>query len=228
MPLNISVFVPEGIIVSSDTLAFVKNGDEGYFSTAVRTFCLWDRYILSFAGEGYIDGMPYGYYISLFLKKNDSDRCQTVNDFAKLFIDFMGKYSSLDKVIIYCAGYDISDTDFVPCLMLIDKGDIIRLNYDSDNSQVLYNYHVVGNSLWINKLFLSTTFVDNVICQKETFNAANIDFSKYSVKTAVDFSKFLFDLTGKMDLITQTRPSVNNEITVAVVTPLGKTNIYKI
>ena len=68
MSLNIAVFVPEGITIVSDTLAFLKtNGDDGFPSSAQRTFCIDNRYILSFTGCNYINGMPYGYYVNSFL-----------------------------------------------------------------------------------------------------------------------------------------------------------------
>lgn len=225
MYLNVAVFVPEGIVLSSDTLAFVRNGDDGYFSESQRTFCLWNRYILSFVGNGYIGGLPYGYYINDFMFKNRQVTFQSVIDFLRCFFEYIKDYPIDKNEAIYCAGYDDNGIDLIPSLLLLERENIIRLNYDESNSQVLYNYHIVGNNLWINKLFLPTIFKDNVIGQEEEFQAASIDFSKYSIPAAVDFAHFLFSLTEQMDAIIQLRTTVNRKITTALITPLGKAYI---
>lgn len=220
MSLNIAVFVPEGIVISSDTLSFVKNGDDGYFSVAERTFCLWNRYILSFAGNGYMDGLPYGYYVNAFLSEYHSHDVETTDCLMKLFSGFVMRCVPDNEEVIYCAGYDAEGTRQIPCLWLWDKGQMARLNYDERCSQPLYNYHTVGNSVWINKLLLPTTFEDLVVNRKEEFLAADIDFSKYSISTAVEFAHFLLDLTGTMDVVTQRRITVNKSFTTACVVPV--------
>lgn len=221
MSLNIAVFVPEGITIASDTLSFIKNnGDDGYYSVVQRTFCIESRYILSFTGSGYINGLPYGYYINIFLSASRTNSIHCTHEFADLFRQFISRYlTAKEHETVYLAGYDEVCDNREPCLLLLDRGQITRLNYDEQQTQILYNYHAVGNSLWINKLILPTLFKDTVRRQEETFQAASIDFSKYSLATAIDFAHFLLDLTRKMDKMAQISPSVNEFYNTARLTP---------
>lgn len=56
MGLNIAVFVPEGIVLSSDSLAFLRQNDEGFEASSKRTFTVWNRFLVSFVGGGFING----------------------------------------------------------------------------------------------------------------------------------------------------------------------------
>lgn len=226
--MNVAVFVPEGIAISSDSLAFLKNDDDGYMSAAKRTFCLWNRFILSFAGNGYIDGLPYGYYVNSFCISQEPDSIQSTKELAEIFGAFINKYyTDNSHDAMYFAGYDRDANSLKPVLLLSENTRIKRLNYNEKNSQILYNYHAIGNILWINKLFLPTTFKDSVTNREETFQAANIDFSKYSLSTAIDFSLFFFDLTRRMEVLAQLRPSINEIVTTALITPLDGALIMK-
>ena len=220
MSLNIAVFVPEGITIVSDTLAFLKtNGDDGFPSSAQRTFCIDNRYILSFTGCNYINGMPYGYYVNSFLSTYHSVTIKSTFEFSDLFRKFINNHIPNDDVPIYIAGYDEIENRREAFLYLIDKGKIIRLNYDDKGAQFLYNYHSIGNSLWINKLILPTTYSDEFNKQDEKFQAACIDFSKYSLMAAIDFAHFLLSTTYKMDSFAQINPTVNTQYTTAIITP---------
>lgn len=194
-------------------------GDDGYFSVVQRTFCIENRYILSFASDGYIKGLPCGYYINNFLSVYHSTTIRSTYQFVSLFQQFINQYLDGEHIVAYFAGYDDNGVNRVPYLFLLDRGRITRLNYDEQNVQILYNYHAVGNSLWINKLILPTLFMDNAQGQEESFQAAAIDFSKYSLSIAVKFAHFLLDLTGKMDTLAQITPTVNKYYTTARLTP---------
>lgn len=49
---------------------------------------------------------------------------------------------------------------------------------------------MIGRGLWINKLVLPVTFKDQQSDINESFEAAKIDFSKYSLDDAEKFAHF--------------------------------------
>lgn len=72
---------------------------------------------------------------------------------------------------------------------MIDCDNVIKLNESNEKNEV-YNYHMIGRGLWINKLVLPTTFEDQQSEVNELFEAAKIDFSKYSLEDAENLLNF--------------------------------------
>lgn len=222
MGLNIAVFVPEGIVLSSDSLAFLRQDDEGFEASSQRTFAVWDRFLVSFVGGGFINGKPYGYYIQEIESKRMSVQIGCVKDFviyiSKSFNNFHNEAE--EPLTIYIAGSSIEESRLCHELYLIDRDNILKLNAPNGKDEV-YNYHLIGKGLWINKLVLPTTFKDKQTEVNETFEAAKIDFSKYSLYDAEKFAHFLIRTTVEMDRFIQTRATVNLNVTTGIVTAQG-------
>ena len=222
MGLNVAVVVPEGIVLSSDSLAFLRQDDEGFVATSTRTFAIWDKFLVSFVGNGFINGKPYGYYIQDIEYTRHSDQIASAKEVAHFINTYFQKSQneSDDPLTVYVAGSTIDDAGPHHELYLIDRGKITNLNQTNGKNDV-YNYHVIGRSLWINKLVLPTQFIDEHTNMQESFNAATIDFSKYSLDDAEKFAQFLISTTVEMDNFIQTRASANLDITSGVVTMYG-------
>lgn len=224
MGLNIAVFVPEGIVVASDSLAFLRQDDEGFEASSKRTFAIWNRFLVSFVGGGFINGKPYGYYIQEVESKRKSIQVDCVKDFVVYLLKFFKHLLHEDEepLTIYVAGSSIEDSSLRHELYLIDHDNIIKLNAPNGEEEV-YNYHLIGRGFWINKLVLPTTFEDKRLGVNELFEAAKIDFSKYSLYDAEKFAHFLIRTTAEMDEFIQTRATVNLNITTGIVTVQGTT-----
>lgn len=224
MGLNIAVFVPEGIVLSSDSFAFLRQDDEGFEASSKRTFAIWDRFLVSFVGGGFINGKPYGYYMQGIESKRMSIQIDCVKDFVVYLFKFFKHFYNEDEepLTIYIAGSSIEDSRLRHELYLIDKDNIIKLNEPNGKEEV-YNYHMIGRGFWINKLVLPTTFENKQSKVKESFEAAKIDFSKYSLYDAERFAYFLIRTTAEMDEFIQTRATVNLNITTGIVTAQGTT-----
>lgn len=222
MGLNIAVFVPEGIVLSSDSLAFLRQDDEGFEALSKRTFAVWNRFLVSFVGGGFINGKPYGYYVQEIECKRMSIRIECVKD----FVNYLIKYFNLlhnkneEPLTIYIAGSSIKESGICHELYLIDRDNVVILNKSNGKDEV-YNYHMIGKGLWINKLILPTAFKDKQSGVNEVFEAAKIDFSKYSLDDAEMFANFLIRTTVEMDRFTQTRATVDLNVTTGVVTVRG-------
>ena len=226
MGLNVAVFVPEGIVIASDSMAFVRSEDEGFISSSERTFACMNRFVVSFVGSGYVNDMPYGYVLNSFLA-NEVDKDISTFGFADKLKDFVSQFKTEEPLCIYVAGIEIIENKIVPFLYLIDKGQIVRLNapIEQDSSQLFYNYHAIGQSLWINKLFLPTKFDNSHKQTSENFAGANIDFRRFSIEQAKSFALFLIETSANMEKISQLRPTINETITLATILPFASPQI---
>lgn len=222
MGLNVAVFVPEGIILSSDSLAFLRQDDEGFEASSKRTFAVWNRFLVSFVGGGFINGKPYGYYMQEIESKRTSIQIDRVKDFVDYFSKFFSHFQNENEepLTAYIAGSSIEDSGLHHEVYLIDRDNAFKLN-ESNGKDETYNYHIIGRGLWINKLVLPTIFEDKQSEVNESFEAAKIDFSKYSLDDAEKFAHFLIRTTAEMDKFIQTRASVNLDITTGIVTAQG-------
>ena len=222
MGLNIAVFVPEGIVLTSDSLAFLRQEDEGFMASSKRTFTVWGRFLISFVGNGFISGKPYGCFVQEIENRLINLEKSSVEEFGNQINNYLKQYQKKDEepIIVYVAGSSVTDLGLYNELFLIEQDKISKLNQPNGQEEV-YNYHLIGRGLWSNKLLLPTTFEDNHSDTKELFEAARIDFSKYSLEEAVNFSQFLIRTTADMDKFIQKRASVDLKITTCVVTSRG-------
>lgn len=228
MGLNVAVFVPEGIVLAADSMAFIRSEDEGYVSSSERIFSCIDRFVISFVGNGYVGDMPYGYIVNNLLSTG-IDRNISTAEFAKKTNSFISHLKVEESLSVYVAGIDIIDNKVIPYLYLLDKGNVIRLNATSEecDAHLFYNYHAVGQSLWINKLFLPTTFEDTHRQVTEEFAGANIDFRRFSLDQARSFAAFLVDTSAKMEVYTQMRPTINQCLSIAILKPFKVPELIK-
>ena len=94
------------------------------------------------------------------------------------------------------------------------------LNFTQYLNKIVYNYHFVGRSLWLNKLLLPTSYTVEQE-NKIDFDSVDIDFSKYSLEDAVDFSKTFFRLSRELDNIAQVKQMVGEYLTIGILTTNG-------
>lgn len=228
MGLNVAVFVPEGIVLAADSMAFIRTEDEGYVSSSERIFSCLDRFVISFVGNGYVGDMPYGYIVNNLLSTGIDCNISTA-EFAKKTNSFIFQLDVEESLSIYVAGIDIIANKVIPYLYLLDKGNVIRLNATTEecDAQLFYNYHAVGQSLWINKLFLPTTFEDTHWQVTEDFAGAKIDFRRFSLDQARSFAAFLVDTSAKMEVYTQMRPTINQCLSIAILKPFKVPELIK-
>lgn len=110
MGLNVAVFVPEGIVLAADSMAFIRTEDEGYVSSSERIFSCIDRFVISFVGNGYVGDMPYGYIVNNLLSTG-IDRNISTAEFAKKTNSFISQLKVEESLSVYVAGIDIIDNN---------------------------------------------------------------------------------------------------------------------
>lgn len=227
MGLAVVVFVPEGIVVVSDGLAEIKNAnsDNGFLQKKQKClFSFRERFLLCVQGGGYINGLPYAYYINHVLNAMDNLDFKSTEAFC---MEFKNRIASIipseEQVVFYIAGIDnIENAKPVPVVYLLDNN--LHIINQSNNNEVVYNYHSFGRNLWINKLLLPTIFKQG---KDEYIDFGNcyIDFSKYSLYEAIEFGKSILEISYKMDKFTQLKQMVGEYVTVGYITLNGELEI---
>jgi hypothetical protein len=221
MGLSIAVFVPEGIVVTTDGLAELRNSDkdQGFLHKKLkRLFVFQNRFIICMHGNGFVNGLPCAYYIEKVFAYLAEAEFPNLEEFAKAFEKRLATYLDKDtRQSFYVLGMDNGDSkDTLPNIILSDNGQLIPINRGKDN-QIVYNYHSVGRSLWLNKLLLPTSYTIDQEKQID-FDSVDIDFSKYSLEDAVDFSKTFFRLSRELDNIAQVKQMVGEYLTIGILT----------
>ena len=230
MGLSIAVFVPEGIIIASDGLSEIRNQeeDQGFLHKKhKRVFVYKDRFILNIHGNGYIKGLPYAVYIEDVFNKLKDISFSSVKDFAISFNKEMCSFMEDEqRISFYIMGMETNeDNNNIPVLLLFDNGTTSVINRGIDGN-IVYNYHSVGHSLWLNKLLLPT-YLDIEKGERIDFGHVDIDFSKFSLDDAFDFSKNLMMISRKMDNIVQLKQMIGENITYGLLSIDGRMKVFK-
>ena len=231
MGLSIAVFVPEGIVIASDGLAEIRNlsDDQSFLHKKQRRlFIFQNRFLVNIHGGGYAKGMPYAFYIEDVFSKLESTQFSTITDFATAFNFEMKSFlDDKQKLSFYVMGLEEDDKLHTPTpiLLLWDNDHPSIINRSIDN-KIVYNYHSVGHGLWLNKLLLPTSF-EMGNGEKICFENVDIDFTKYSLEDAFDFSKDLFAISRTMDKIVQLKQMIGDYISYGIMTRDGRFTIVK-
>lgn len=219
MGLAITVFVPEGVIIASDGIAEIKNSenDNGFIQKKQKTmFSFANKYLICVQGLGYLQGLPYAFYIENILKCMKNNVFSSTKTFAESFSNSISKYiTEYDRLAFYIAGVDEKENeDTHTSVYLLDNKTLIEIN-KGDNGENVYNYHSIGRNYWINKLLLPTVFTTNN-GEKIPFENVEIDFSKYSIDEAIDFSKTMINFSHAMDNYSQFREMIGEHCHIGI------------
>ena len=231
MGLSIAVFVPEGIVIASDGLSEIRNQeeDQGFLHKKhKRLFVFQDRFIINIHGNGYIKGLPYAVYVEDVFNKLKDTTFSNIKDFAVSFNEEMCSFMEDEQnMSFYLMGMDTNEGDNkkIPVLLLSDNGIVSVINRGID-SNIVYNYHSIGHSLWLNKLLLPT-YLDIDKGERIDFGHVDIDFSKLSLDDAFDFSKNLMMISRKMDIIVQLKQMIGENITYGLLSIDGRIKVFK-
>lgn len=219
MAISIAVFVPAGIAIGSDNLAFQRNEDDGLmFEGAISTFAVHNRFLLSFVGNGFINNKPYDYYIEIISIRSRSIDFPNIHSFDEWLSLF---WENEDCIVppYYLAGFDIEDTIATPVVLLCENGHSIVVN--TNGRQTVYYYHSCGKNEWLDKVLLDTFFEDSQNGEKIELQPTLIDFSKFGLKMATSFISFMLDFSSKLDFFCAMKNNIGSRNTVLVVTPMG-------
>ena len=215
MGLVITTFVPDGIVVCSDSLCLIRNNDDGFWqSEHEKIFVFSKKFVLAIESNGYYQGIPISVYINNIA--HQSFEHMDVNAFADYIANEFVRLFNNEPVLAYVAGYQYDDGMPKPKVYLLHNGSHICINEDGNGNHV-YNYHAVGRTHWINKLMQNTQAnVGGDVIELQTYD---IDFSKYSLLYAKEFALKLISISETMDNFSQLKPMLGGRSQYAIIRP---------
>ena len=217
MGLSIAVFVPEGIVVGCDTQSRVVNSDEGYIQKhQQKLFSFAGRFLVNIIGDVFYKETPCGVFVERAFQILRDRVFDTTHDFAvSLDEKLVTMIGTEQQISFYVAGIDSSkEKVFEPTVFLVEHNNITQVNHGMDD-KLVYNYHAVGCSVWIDKLILPT-IAHMGETEDISLDEARIDFSKYSLENSIEFVHSMLKISNKMDEFTQIRPRVGDHFSIGV------------
>ncbi len=231
MSLVIAAYVPEGIVMASDSRQSVtvsgKTPDGKDFSVetvnsdaVIKTFLLEKQKVgVSNFGQDLLGGVPMASHVKRFSEEilKDTDNVDAV---ARKLVDFIGKeFAKVDSGFHVC-GYKKDGKISVPYVFYchVGKSEVSRKNIKPDNS-VAYGATWSGQADVITGLINPVVVADQAGAQKVFRPTAPIIWDAMPLQDAIDFSVFAIKAT--IDTIRfQARPkNVGGPIDVLVITP---------
>lgn len=215
MGLTISTFTPDSIVLGTDSLAEVKNNDDGFYQADnEKIFIISGRYAVAIENCAFYNGLPISAYIT------DGNICnwhgRNVEDLAQYLCSQFSQLFPEEDIMAYVAGYDSEDCKYLPRVFLIHDQRIDCINRQEEGKHV-YNFHAIGRTHWINKLLMNTeTSINGEVLQ---FKDYDIDFSKYSTQFARKFVKHMLRLSEEMDRFSQLKPSIGGQYEIVTIRP---------
>lgn len=223
MGLTIATFVPDGIVLSSDSLAEVRNQDDGYTQTENRKiFVKSGRFVVAFEGNLFLEGLPISAYVpSLFPSEIDT---LTVRQFAESLRNNINSRFPDEPFMAYVAGFDHpSYQEACPVVYFIDDKNIACIN-QSPEGKLVYNFHSIGRTFWVNRLMLQVkAFVGDDTIELEKYD---IDFTKYSTAYAKRFSESLIKLSESMDSFSQLKRMIGGKLQTVILSNDGEVSFH--
>jgi len=231
MSLVIAVYVPEGIVMASDSRQSITiggtrpTGEEFKVETVnsdavMKTFLLGQQQVgISNFGQDLLDGVPMGSYIRRFIEESlvTADDVTTIPD--KLVRYFRQSFPKAD-VGFHVAGYKKEGKSSIPYVYHchVRRNTIDRRNAKPDGS-------VIYGATWSGQIDILTSIVNPVAFRdekgKEQFirSPAPIIWDAMSLQDAIDFS--IYAIRTTIDTMRfQARPkNVGGPIDVLLLTP---------
>lgn len=99
---------------------------------------------------------------------------------------------------------------------MIENGLVNVINQNQEQDAV-YNFHTIGRNHWVNKIIMPAVLKTGD--EDITLPSFDIDFSKYSIKTAREFANEMINISEKMDYFSQLKPMIGGEHQEAIISP---------
>jgi len=233
MSLIIVTYVPEGIVMASDSRQSVtiegKSAEGKGFkvetvnSDAVnKTFLLETRQVgISNYGEDLLNGVPMASYIKGFIEEEliDADDASTI---PQKLVEYFRKPFPNANVGFHVAGYKKEDRTSVPYVYHchVARNTVERKNAKEDDGSLIYG------AAWAGQIDVLACILNAVVIKDEKGNdkvvrapAAPIVWDAMSLQDAIDFSIYAIRTTIDTMRFQARQKSVGGPIDVLLLTP---------
>lgn len=234
MSLIVTVYVPSGIVMASDsrqTISVQRTDLQGNVSPPIpivssdyvyKTFLLEKLQVgISNFGESFLGGIPTDAHLKQFEEEQVSEK-DDVESVAKKLLDFLKSKFPQADTSFHIAGYKKRGKVSEPYIfhLNIKRSEFIRLNYVKEANKVNYGASWGGegdivleilNPIWVKDKDGNFVQVQKPPVPWDAMPLQDaIDFTVYAIKTTIDTMRF------------QARPkTVGGPIDVLLITPEG-------
>lgn len=230
MSLVVATYVPEGIVMASDSRQSVtisgKSPDGKEFNVetvnsdaVTKTFLLEKQKVgISNFGQDLLGGVPMASHIKRFSEEvlKDTDDVESI---ARKLVDFIAKEFGKVDCGFHICGYKKDGKVSVPYIFYchVGRNEVSRKNLKPDNS-LAYGVTWSGQADVISGLITPIVVADQTGTQKVLRQSAPIIWDAMPLQDAIDFSEFAIKTT--IDTIRfQARPkNVGGPVDVLVIT----------
>ena len=217
MGLTVTIFIPDAIVISTDSLSDIRHQDDGFYQRGIeKVFPIGNRFVLVWEGNAFLNGLPFSYFIRPILNNISIESHKTVEVIAGQVLERLKEIMPNEDLMGYVAGYDDVESRKTPIVALIHNQQISVINKNQLGEPV-FNYHCVGRTHWVNKLLLPSKLVlgDDII----DVQSYDIAFSKYSTRMAVEFAQYLLTMSQKQDEFSQLKPMIGGPLQTVIISP---------
>lgn len=221
MTLIVTVYVPTGIVISSDSRTTgsseMQQQDPLNQAQTIRVrsnilisdatskvFILFNRFGVATTGAAHVKDLPIAHYVQEFEATHDKQAKLTVQNFAQQLADYFRALQPIPAIALVVAGYD----ETTPHVLTVDvaQNQIKRWNIKPNSNDVDYGILRAGD----------TDIVDRLLSTKQLPL-----FQIMNVQDAVDYSRHLIRATIDQMRFEPRFPTVGGAIDTLVIMPSG-------
>ncbi|KKM74255.1 hypothetical protein LCGC14_1402170 [marine sediment metagenome] len=235
------LYIPEGIILGSDTQATIfkmqkdSSGKEIFspvnaYINAQKIFDISPKkYDIRFALSQFGIAKPgkkplstHVFTIRELLNKKDKSELLLVEKVVDYIISYFSKFEHKDvnRLGFYLCGFDIEDENFVPCVFLIyfyiDNEGKFQIKKDLVSKPKIETDYTVswsGEGSWI------ITKLLNLADPAQNIPKAEIPYHLLSLKDGVEFTEYLINTVIGFERFQSKFPKCGGKVNLAVLTP---------
>jgi len=225
MSLIITVYTSEGIIMASDSrttynsIGKNQSGEKEFHygvqktDTTYKTFLCNNKIGISTCGACTLNNRPITGYIENFINEIGKN-FDSVEKVSQGLIDYFNDIEPNLNTIFLVAGYDKEKIDPVVNEVFIDSKVIKPIN-------TAHSGAIWDGETWVATKLLQKTYISNPFGQLEELPYAGISFEYFTLQDAVNFAKYIIDVTIKTMEFQNCEKTVGGPIDLLAIKPDG-------
>jgi len=224
MSLVVSIFVPEGIVLSSDSRVIINTSTKvneivernaSVLSDSVKKVkILKNKFGIAAYGQVSLRNLPVLEHIEIF-----ENQCLTneteIDKVPNILLDFFTKNFEDVNTIFYVAGYKNENNIQIPHLYLVDIRQKLINRVNFQNSNIIYNATWGGETEILTRLFGQIKVKSRE--DWNTWERVNVYYEFVSLKEAISLSRFYISTSEKIYKLQLKNNNVGGDINTIVI-----------
>jgi len=224
MSLVVSIYVPEGIVLSSDSRVIINTSSKANEVIERTAFVLSDsvkkvkilkeKFGIAAYGQVSLKNLPIVEHLDIFENQILTNDTQ-IDEIPNLLLEFFTKNYEDVSTVFYVAGYKTENNNQIPHIYLVDIRQKLTNRLNQQNNNIVYNASWGGETEILTRIF-SQVKVKN----REDWNIierGNVYYEFVSLKEAVELSRFYIQASEKLFKLQLKYNSVGGDVNSVVI-----------